>query len=219
MQFLSLITAAAVAVAVAVPADLVAKEVNQPKAVLLEMGREYSYEELEHLRANAPAEPWYQNLAKEDNKLSKRMSSVGLSVDATWTCPVAGPLERLVVGRVTYFEGATSDHNDARWAGIQLVDSWTLGPATTFPSADGTWPTSNTAVHNFCLHFTNQICTYHLEAGFVQLVRNFEENPTAFGDGAPSAPTLTEVCLTIHQGAQGACPAVGGATCVLNSFE
>ncbi|EOA83041.1 uncharacterized protein SETTUDRAFT_34552 [Exserohilum turcica Et28A] len=50
-------------------------------------------------------------------------------------------------------------------------------------------------------------------------VRNFEGNPSAYGDSAPSAPTLTQTCVSLYQGAQGVCPIVGHAACILNDWQ
>jgi hypothetical protein len=80
MRFLSIIAAAGAAVAAAVPADSAANEANRPKAVLLEIGKEYTAQELENLQANAPAEPWYQNLTTNGNQLAKRRTTNGFSI-------------------------------------------------------------------------------------------------------------------------------------------
>jgi hypothetical protein len=73
------------------------------------------------------------------------------------------------------------------------------GETTNFPSTEGIHVTSNTAIHNFCLHFVNNICTYHLEAPFQQAVRVVEEEPYTYGDANPNGPTLRETCITIHR--------------------
>jgi hypothetical protein len=184
MRFLSIIAAAGAAVAAAVAADSAANEANRPKAVLLEIGKEYTAQELENLQANAGA----------------------------LDCAVAG---RIYVYPPPVEGGVCSAH----WIYVLNIESYTNGETTNFPSTEGIHVTSNTAIHNFCLHFVNNICKYHLEAPFQQAVRVVEEEPYTYGDANPDGPTLRETCITIHSGEGGTCPAVASDICHLDNLE
>ncbi|PSK38068.1 Repressible alkaline phosphatase [Elsinoe australis] len=200
------------------PADL--------PAVVLEMGRHYSAEELHALQLRAkeagqqggPNEALLglKNLDEPTMDITLTTEKVPLALEkrartthalqANWayTCPILGHQAKQFKWRVNF------DYLIGRinYAGELNIDKW-RNPTTRGNNFNAIWE------HTVCLHFKTKICVWHWEAstGGVTNGQQFSLTMTTLSNfpGDPN-PKVTESCVDVG-GHGGICPAVGGGTC------
>ncbi|UPX10026.1 uncharacterized protein EKO05_0000702 [Ascochyta rabiei] len=177
----------------------------------LEFGREYSKEELDHLRATFTIDNTTNQVDTGNHQLSKRAQHAkSTTLNSYWDCPTVGPLFRTQRATANIIS-ASNLVATVQWYGNANIDSWSL------PSQRLTGPTvarrSNVGKHSFCASYGHQICSFKLTSDwsvFVKWQFHVFSTTVAMDELTPSGHVLVETCIEVGSG--GHCPSMQAAT-------
>ncbi|EMD90174.1 hypothetical protein COCC4DRAFT_182535 [Bipolaris maydis ATCC 48331] len=174
---------------------------DQPKAVSLEFGKEYTVDEILALHQSVPVSDPRSTIPNQlSQSLKKRAPpSIGTSFYAAFQCPTYGSVTVTQKTRIAITRRRNQD-NLVDWTGIDEVSSWGFGDQTQYGVNEP--QTSNTATWNFCKSFGTTICAFTFAA---QYTTYFLGGYSAVGVDV-GIPTLREVCVTVR--ARNTCPAI-----------